>query len=116
MMGALQKTAAGMNMTSDALQALDQMTEPTLPAFLRGVATNSIQADVLCYCTRLTITGYGQSGDNRKSVSPIQPDARPLQHLSGLPLKGCNTASFSFTQELAEALSYTEHRLRVAAH
>lgn len=106
-----QNTTAKVNTT----RTLDQSIDPTLQTFLRAIADDCIKVDLLCYFTRLATTGYYKLDDNWKSVSPAWPEAPSLQHLNRLPLDGYHAASFPSTQELAESLSYTEHRVREAA-
>jgi hypothetical protein len=93
----------------------DLSIDETLKNFLREVANDCIKVDLLCYFTRLATTGYYKLDDNWKSVSPAQPNAHQVQHLNSLPLDGYHAASFPSTQELAEALSYSEHSVRHAA-
>ena len=99
----------------DGTQPGEQSIDSTLQTFLRDIANNCVKVDLLCYFTRLATTGYYKLDANWESVAPAQPDARLLQQWNGLPLDGYHAPSFPSTQQLAEALSYNEHRVRHAA-
>jgi hypothetical protein len=85
-----------------------------LKILLRKVPGNTVKVDVLCYFTRLATTGYYRLDDDRLATLGESWQLQ-VEWLAEPPAAGYHAASFPSTQELATALSHSEHRVLQAA-